>query len=469
MPTTRTRGVIRGHRGDIWRRLACLLAALHISILAAETPRPPNFVLIFLDDAGWADFRPFADTPYPTPNVQRLADEGCRFDNFYVPQAICSASRASLLTGCYPGRTKVFGAHPPKARGLEPGFATLGEVLQSRGYATAVFGKWHIGDQPDTRPPARGFGESCGLMYSNDMWEFHPENPSYWGQYPLQYWENGKITIERVTSEHQTMLTTWYTERAVDFIERHRQEPFLLYVPHSMPHVPLYCSDKFKGKSGHGLYADVMMELDWSVGEILKALDRTDVAANTLVVFTSDNGPWISYGNHAGKTPFREAKGTGFDGGIRSPCLVRFPGRVPAGTRSNRAFCSIDILPTFAHLAGAPLPANPIDGKEVWDVITGAPGAKSPHEFYAFSTDRTFEGVISGDGRWKLHLPHSYRTLVSPGMEGQAGQYRVTEIGLSLFDLTNDPTEARNVIGEFPEVAARLKALAERHQALFYQ
>lgn len=448
--------------------LGGLLACLCNLAIAQIEPRPPNFVLIFLDDAGWADFRPFAQTPYPTPNVQRLADEGCRFDNFYVPQAICSASRASLLTGCYPGRTRVFGAYPPKARGLEPQFATLGEVLQQRGYATAVFGKWHLGDQPQTRPPARGFQESRGLMVSNDMWEFHPENPTYWGQFPLQYWVNGQVTIERMTPELQPHLTTWYTESAVDFIQRHRNQPFFLYVPHSMPHVPLFCSDKFKGKSGAGLYADVMMELDWSVGEILKALDAAKVADHTLVLLTSDNGPWISYGEHAGKTPFREAKGTGFDGGIRSPCLVKYPGHLQPGTRSTRAFCSIDILPTFAHLAGAALPPNPIDGKNVWDLISGSPGATNPHAFYAFSTDRTFEGVLSSDGRWKLHLPHPYRTLVEPGRNGQAGKYRVDQIELSLFDLEHDPHETRNVIDQFPDVANRLRALAESHYNAFY-
>ena len=449
--------------------LGCFVALLQCVAIAQDPSRPPNFVLIFLDDAGWADFRPFGQTQYPTPNVQRLADEGCRFNNFYVPQAICSASRASLMTGCYPGRTRVFGAHPPRARGLEPAFTTLGEVLQARQYATAVFGKWHIGDQPDTRPPARGFKESCGLMYSNDMWEFHPENPSYWSQHPLQYWVNGEITIARVTQEHQALLTTWYTERAVDFIRRHRDQPFFLYLPHSMPHVPLFCSDKFKGKSGSSLYGDVIMELDWSVGEILKALDDANVADNTLVLFTSDNGPWVSYGNHAGKTPFREAKGTGFDGGIRSPCIVRFPGRIPPVTQSTNAFCSIDILPTFAHLAGAPLPRNPIDGKNVWDLLTTKPGAANPHECYAFSTGSTFEGVLSADGRWKLHLPHSYRTLVEPGHDGTAGKYKVLELGLSLFDLVNDPLEKQNVLDQFPDVAARLTARAESHRREFYQ
>ena len=265
---------------------------LQTAAAATMAGKRPNVVIIFLDDSGWSDFRPFGKPPYPTPNVERLAKQGCAFHNFYVPQAVCSASRSALMTGCYPGRTKVFGAHPPRARGLDPKFATMGEVLKRAGYRTAVFGKWHLGDQPETRPPARGFDESCGLMYSNDMWEFHPENPARYRDFPLQFWENGKIKIERVTAEHQPMLTTWYTEHAVDFIRRNKSEPFLLYVPHSMPHVPLFCSDKFKGKSGAGLYGDVMMEIDWSVGEITKALESSGVEDNTLVIFTSDNGPW---------------------------------------------------------------------------------------------------------------------------------------------------------------------------------
>lgn len=453
--------------------LGTLLALLATGSLTphearAATGTPPNFVIIFLDDSGWADFHPFGSPAYPTPNVERLAAEGCRFDQFYVPQAICSASRSALMTGCFPGRTKIFGAHAPKARGLDPKFATLAEVLKPGGYTTAVFGKWHLGDQPDTRPPARGFDESCGLMYSNDMWEFHPEDPEYWGKFPLQFWENGRVTIERVTSEHQTHLTTWYTEHAVDFIGRHKDGPFLLYLPHSMPHVPIFCSEKFKGKSGAGLYGDVIMELDWSVGEIGKALKAAGVEDRTLVILTSDNGPWISYGNHAGSTPYREAKGTSFDGGVRSACIMKWPGHIAAGTRSERAFSTVDLLPTLAGLAGAEPPKNPIDGRDVWDLVLGKPDAKNPHEYYPFSTGGTFEGIISGDGRWKLHLPHMYRTLVTPGQDGAAGKYRQENIGSSLFDMKNDPLETRNAIEEHPEVTARLQALAEAHRAEFF-
>jgi arylsulfatase A len=441
--------------------------AMH-SAGAAQTTKRPNFVIIFLDDSGWSDFRPFGKPEYPTPNVERLAKQSCAYHNFYVPQAICSASRSALMTGCYPGRTKVVGAHPPRARGLDPKFATMGEVLKSAGYRTAVFGKWHLGDQPETRPPARGFDESCGLMYSNDMWEFHPENPGNYSKFPLQFWENGEIKIERMTKEHQPMLTTWYTEHAVDFIKRHSKEPFLLYVPHTMPHVPLFCSDKFRGKSGAGLYGDVMMELDWSIGEITKALSTAGVEDNTVVVLTSDNGPWHSYGNHAGKTPFREAKGTGFDGGTRSACIMRYPGQIKAGSVSQRMICTIDLMPTFAQLAGAKLPSNLIDGKNVWDIIRGDRSAVNPHEFYAFSTGANFEGVISGDGKWKLHVPHSYRVLITPGNDGAAGKYRQETIDLSLFDMERDPLETTNVLGKYPEIAAKLQRFAERHKAEFY-
>ena len=450
-----------------------MAASASSSALTAAEGRPPNFVVILLDDAGWADFKPFGHPPYSTPNVEQLAAEGCRFNNFYVPQAICSASRSALLSGCYPGRTKVFGAHGPGARGLEPSFATMGEVLQAKGYKTAVFGKWHIGDQPETRPPARGFDESCGLMYSNDMWEFHPEAAQNY-KVPLQFWENGKVKVERMTPDLQPMLTTWYTEHAVDFIHRNKANPFLLYVPHSMPHVPLFRSEKFKDKSGAGVYGDVMMELDWSIGEILKALREDGLDENTLVVLTSDNGPWTSYGNHAGATPFREAKGTGFDGGTRSACIMRYPGKmeegkIAAGSASTKALCTIDLLPTFARLAGASLPKNPIDGLDVWDLIVDKPGAVNPHDFYAFSTADKFEGVISGDGHWKLHVPHAYRTLVEVGNNGKPGKFRQAKIDLSLFDMEKDPFETINVVEKFPDVASRMKMYAEQHRKQFFE
>jgi arylsulfatase A-like enzyme len=428
----------------------------------------PNVVIIFLDDSGWADFEPFGEVALKTPHVSQLASEGTAFHNFYVPQAVCSASRSALLSGCFPGRTKVFGAHGPNAWGLDTTFATMGEVFSRAGYATAAFGKWHCGDQPETRSYARGFDETCGLMYSNDMWKHHPESPQYWGQWPLRYWENGEVTIEEVDHGDQKNLTRWYTEHAVDFIDRHQEDPFLLYVPHSMPHVPLYCSDEFEGLSGKGLYWDVMLEIDWSVGQINQALKDRGIDDNTIVILSSDNGPWISYGDHAGITPYREAKGTSFDGGVRSACVMKFPGAIKAGTRSERTLGTVDLLPTLCHLAGITLPENEIDGENVWELITGAEGAKNPHEYYAFSNGSNFEGVMSGDGKWKLHLPHRYRTLDSAGSGGNAGRYEQARIDTALFNMETDPYESTNVLKDHPEVAEKLISLAEAHKLRFY-
>ena len=307
--------------------------------VARADDTPPNVVIIFLDDSGFSDFHPFGDPPYPTPNVERLATEGRRFTHFHVSQAICSASRGTLLTGCYPERTGLVGAIGPRVRGMDPKWPTIAQVLKPKGYATAAFGKWHIGDSPETRPPARGFDESCGLMYSNDMWRHHPQSRSF-DAYPLQFWENGHVVIEDVSPEEQTHLTSKYTEHAVDFIRRKKDQPFFLYLAHSMPHVPLAVSERFKGVSGAGLYGDVITEIDGSIGEVMRALRDAEVERRTLVVVTSDNGPWTSYGNHAGKTPYREAKGTGFDGGTRSACIMRFPGRIPAGTASDVMLCA---------------------------------------------------------------------------------------------------------------------------------
>jgi arylsulfatase A-like enzyme len=429
----------------------------------------PNVVIIFLDDAGWSDFEPFHKNHYPTPNLNLLASQGTQFHNFYVPQAVCSASRAALLSGCYPCRTGLHNAHGPNATGLDTTFRILPQLMKEAGYVTGAFGKWHIGDQEHTRPHNRGFDEHAGIMYSNDMWAGHPENPEYWGRYPLRFWENGEITIDSVTHEHQPHFTTWFTEKAVDFIGQHKDDPFFLYVPHPQPHVPLFVSEKFAGKSGTGLYGDVIMEIDWSVGQIMKALDDNGIADNTIVIFSSDNGPWISYGNHAGKTPFREAKGTSWDGGIRSPLVIRYPGKVPAGEISLNTFSTIDLLPTLANLTGSPLPDNPIDGKDVWPIIMNAEDATHPHDYYAISLNYQLQAIISGDGKWKLHLPHNYRTLNTGGKDGIPGKFMQASTDWALFDMIHDPQERQNVIGVYPEIAERLIRFAEEHNREFYE
>ncbi len=431
----------------------------------ADTPPAPNVVIMFLDDSGYSDFRPFGDPGYRTPNVEKLAADGVRFTRFYVPQAVCSASRASLLSGCYPEHTGVTGAHGPGAGGLSPRFTTLAEMLKKQGYATAQFGKWHIGDTPETRPMARGFDEHAGLMISNDMWRWNPVWKKRVGDAPLPYWENGAIKIVDVTPDDQKHLTGWATEGAVRFIQKHAGggKPFFLYVAHSMPHVPLYCRDEFKGKSRAGLYGDVMLEIDWSLGEIVKALDETGAGKNTIVMLTSDNGPWDEFGNHAGKTPFREHKGTSFDGGTRSALIVKYPERLEAGSVNDRAFASIDLFPTLSYLTGAKLPEYEIDGRNVWPLMRGDEGAENPHAYYAFSTGPRLEAVMTGDGEWKLHLPHGYRDVVRPGNDGERGVTRTSKIELSLFNLIRDPMEKDNLIKDHPEIAERLLGHVEAH------
>jgi arylsulfatase A-like enzyme len=449
--------------------LAAVLVFTLFSSLRLTAAEQPNIVLIFLDDAGYSDFHPFGNPPYETPSVQKLASEGVRYTRFYVPQAVCSASRASLLTGCYPHHTRVVGALGLGAAGLDPKFPTLAEVLKKSGYATAHFGKWHIGDQPATRPMARGFDEHAGLLVSNDMWRQNPAWKQRDSDNALPYWENGAIKIPDIQPEDQKHLTAWATDGATRFIRAQaKKQPFFLYVAHSMPHVPLFCRDEFMGKSGAGLYGDVIREIDWSVGEILTAIRESGVEKETIVLFTSDNGPWEEYGNHAGKTPFREHKGTSFDGGTRSALIVKYPQHLRPGTVNDRAFCSIDLFPTLAGLTGLALPDHPIDGKNIWSLMRGdGKNSENPHEYYYFSIGWSLEAVMSADGQWKLHLPHGYRDVVKAGHDGERGTTRLSRIERSLFNLNDDPLEQHNVIDKHPEIAERLGKAAESHLEKF--
>jgi arylsulfatase A-like enzyme len=429
---------------------------------AAEAPsRPParpNVVLIFCDDMGYADVGCYGAKNIETPNLDHLAREGVRFTDFCVAQAVCSASRAALMTGCYPNRVGIFGALGPRVQlGLRTNEITIAEVLKSRGFATAIYGKWHLGRPVEFLPKRQGFDDYFGLPYSNDMWPHHPTGGTNYPPLPL-------IAGDEVAQlmPDQTQLTTWYTERAVNFIEQHKAQPFFLYVAHSMPHVPLFVSDKFKGKSPRGLYGDVIMEIDWSVGEVLKALRAHQLEEKTLVIFTSDNGPWLLYGNHAGSAgPLREGKGTSFDGGVRVPCMMRWPGQIPAGLVCRELATTMDLLPTLARLAGAELPKDRIlDGKDIWPLISGQPGAKSPHEAFFYYWARHLQAVRSGP--WKLHFPHSYPQPNPPGADGKPGKMATQKIELALYDLEEDIGETNNVAVQHPEVVQRLQALADR-------
>jgi arylsulfatase A len=434
----------------------------------------PNVVIMFMDDMGYADIGPFGAKAYPTPHLDQMAKEGRKFTDFYVTQAVCSASRAGLLTGCYNVRIGINGALGPNSKqGLNPEETTIAEICKQKGYSTACFGKWHLGHHEKFLPLQHGFDEFFGLPYSNDMWPFHPgvlhlpmkERLKRWPHLPLL--EGNKVINPQVTGKDQEKLTTQYTERAVSFIEKNKDNPFFIYLPHSMVHVPLYVSEKFKGKSKAGLFGDVMMEVDWSVGQIMKTLRKYDLHQNTLFIFTSDNGPWLNYGDHAGSAaPLREGKGTMFDGGCREPTLAWWPGTIPANSICKEPAMTIDLLPTIANLAGTPLPKHKIDGKDILPLLINDQ-AKSPHEAYYFYYGNHLQAIRQG--KWKLHFPHGYRTMAGkPGGKGGIPvNYSQAKIGLSLFDLQKDIGEIVNLKEKFPKVTQRLKSLGESfHQEL---
>ncbi len=474
---TRSRSAV----SELWLKLVCrslrrqhvvhsVLAVTCIMLCSASVraDRLPNIVIVFMDDMGYADIGPFGAEGYETPHLDRMAREGRIFTDFYVTQAVCSASRAGLMTGCYNVRVGITGALDPKAKhGIHEDEVTIAEICQQKNYATACYGKWHLGHHKKFLPLQHGFDDYFGLPYSNDMWPWHPgvlhlpleQRLERWPHLPLI--DGNDIVNAEVSPKDQEQLTTWYTERAVSFIEDHHDEPFLIYLPHSMVHVPLYVSDRFRGKSRRGLFGDVMMEVDWSVGQIMDTLKKHQLQENTLVIFTSDNGPWLSYGDHCGSAgPLREGKGTMFDGGCRESCVMWWPGTIPAGSRCSEPAMTIDILPTIAGLIEAGLPDHRIDGKDIWPLISGEEGARSPHEAYYFYYRNQLQAVRSG--KWKLHFPHQYRTMAGRpgGTGGIPSKYSQATIGKELFNLESDIGETTNIAAQYPAVVTRLSELA---------
>lgn len=420
-----------------------------------------NFIIINLDDVGYGDFSCNGAYGYTTPNVDKMAVEGVRFTHFLAAQPISGASRAGLLTGCYPNRIGFAGAPGPGSTyGVHPDEMTIGEVLKQRGYSTAIYGKWHLGDAHQFLPLQNGFDEYYGLPYSNDMWPFHPQQGEVFNFPDLPTYEGNKIVGYNTD---QTQFTTDYTTRTVDFIRKNRSKPFFIYLAHSMPHVPLAVSDKFKGKSQQGLYGDVMMEIDWSIGEVLKALREQGIEENTLVVLTSDNGPWANYGNHAGSAAgLREAKATTFDGGNRIPCIMYWKGKTQPGTTCNKLASNIDLLPTLADISGSPLPTRTIDGVSLLPLIEGDKEANPRESFVYYYNKNDLEAVT--DGMFKLVFPHKYVTYAAyvPGNDGQPGRLDNLELTKAeLYDLRRDPGERNDVMSQYPEVAARLMRIAD--------
>ena len=430
-----------------------------------KNPARPNIVLIYADDLGYADLGCYGGTT-PTPNLDSIAAQGVRFTDFYVAQAVCSASRTALLTGCLPNRLGILGALGPNSKtGISDKETTIAEGLKEFGYKSAVFGKWHLGHLPKFLPTKHGFDEYYGLPYSNDMWPRHPEAKP--GAYPALPLIEGESIIAR--NPDQKLLTTSYTNHAISFIQRHKSEPFFLYLPHSMPHVPLYVSDEGKNKKGKGLFADVIAEIDRGIGRILATLKELKLEENTLVIFTSDNGPWLTYGDHAGSAkPLREGKGTSFEGGVRVPFVAKWPGRIKPGSVITEPAMTIDILPTLMRLQNPdwkPSPDMPIDGLDIRPLLMGDTTMKTPHEALYFYWGNQLQAVRVGD--WKLHFPHDYGSI-----EGKAGAtggkpngYTKKQIGVSLYNLRQDIGETKNLAGSEESVVELLKQKADAIRA----
>ena len=427
----------------MFRYLLCLIiSSCFVNGLFSKSP---NFIIIFTDDQGFEDIGCFGSPKIKTPHLDKLAAEGRKFTSFYSANSVCSPSRASLLTGCYPVRVSIPGVLFPRHEiGLNPDEITIADLLKSKGYATSCIGKWHIGHKPKFLPTRQGFDSYYGIPYSNDM-TIDPE-----ANLAADIKLREGFTLERIRNEKpkkdfvplmrneevieypcdQTTLTQRYTEEAVKFIEENKNKPFFLYLPHTMPHIPLFASEKFKGKSERGLYGDTIEEIDWSVGEIMKSLRDNNLDENTLVIYTSDNGPWKLKGGRGGSAhPLRGFKFQTYEGGMRVPCIMHWKGKVPAGSSCDEIAATIDLLPTIAGLSGAEMPnERTIDGKDIWPLIAGKKGAQTPHEIYFFYKGNKLESARQG--KWKLRRS---------GKKSQP---------VELYDLASDISESKNLAKE---------------------
>jgi arylsulfatase A-like enzyme len=435
-------------------------AAAHASVKQMESAKQPNFIIFFTDDQGYNDVGCYGSPDIRTPNFDQMAQEGVRFTDFYA-QPVCGPSRAALMTGCYPIRI----AEPENKKNqhnvLHPKEITIAEILKDVGYATALIGKWHLGGQradqynQELMPKGQGFDYFFGTPVHNGYTRTIDHK-----SFKTQLMRNDEILIDAMSQDDMDRVTQNYTKEAVQFIRDQSGSPFFLYLAHNMPHVPLGASEKFRGKSSRGLYGDAIEELDWSMGKLVETLKECDIDDNTFVLYVSDNGPWIEkhIGDYAGSAdPLRGWKMSAWEGGSRVPCIMRWPGRIPANKVCKDMLMTMDILPTFAKLAGATIPKDRIiDGKDVFPVITEQPDARDPHEaFYIYNYLR-LNAVRSG--KWKLVLPREK----SPTGTGWSGRMIDAVKEIELYDLEADIKEEHNVSDQNPEVVKRLKVLIEQ-------
>ena len=430
-------------------------------LVNCNTYDSPNVIFILTDDQGYGDLGVYGASDILTPNLDKLARDGAYFTSYYATQPVCSASRASILTGCYPDRIGIFNAYSPGSKvGINPNETTVAELLKEKGYSTAIFGKWHLGDAPKFNPLKHGFDEFYGILYSNDMWPKHPEQGTVFNFPDIELYENDKPI--KVLND-QTFLTDALTDKAIDFIKRNKSNPFFLYLPHPQPHVPLFASNKFLGTQKRGLYGDVINEIDYSVGRILKALKMEKLEENTIIIFTSDNGPWLSYGGHSGSAGiFREGKGTNWEGGHRVPSIVYYPNKIKSNTRIDAPAMGIDWLPTLVEFTRSKSPKNKIDGASLVPLLTGKTD-QSPHENFFFYY-RVNELHAVRHKNWKFYVPHTYRSL-----NGRVGTndgfpipYEMNTIKYpALFDLEKDPKEQIDLASKHPEIVIKISKIAD--------
>ena len=436
------------------------LIILLIIFSCNENNNSPNIVFILTDDLGYGDLSSYGSKTIETTNIDKLAKDGVKLTSYYAAQPVCSASRGAILTGSYPNRIGIHNAFGPNSNsGINQDEYTLAEMLKENGYATGIFGKWHLGSKKEFFPTNHGFDQFYGILYSNDMWRWHPEYPEGFPEDLLLY-EN-ETPIKEITD--QSNLTKDITSESIRFIEENKNSPFFLYIAHPQPHVPLFVSKDFEDITRNGLYADVITEIDYSVGRIINSLEENGLTENTIVVFTSDNGPWLSYGDHSGSSGiYREGKGTTWEGGVRVPSIIKFPNRLKPRI-IDEPVMGIDWMPTFASITGSKLSDNIIDGKNIWPLLSGKT-IKSPHEkLYFYYRVNELHSIRMDD--WKIHFARTYRSLNGKegGVDGIPVKYDMNLLeNNELYNLVEDPKEKNNVYDEFPEVASKLEELGRK-------
>jgi len=419
----------------------------------------PNIVFILADDLGYGDLSSYGSETIETINIDKLAEDGVKLTSYYAAQPVCSASRAAILTGAYPNRIGIYNAFGPTSdSGISHNEYTLAEMLKDNGYKTGIFGKWHLGSKKEFFPTNHGFDEFYGILYSNDMWRWHPEYPEGYPQDLLLY--RNENALKEIID--QSNLTKDITSESINFIEKNKDRPFFLYIAHPQPHVPLFVSKDFENITGNGLYADVITEIDYSVGRILDKLEESGLTENTIVVFTSDNGPWLSYGNHSGSSGiYREGKGTTWEGGVRVPSIIKFPNGLKPN-EIDEPLMAIDWMPTFAGITDSKLSKYKIDGKDIWPLLSGRE-SKSPHEkLYFYYRVNELHSIRMNN--WKIQFSRTYRSLNGKegGKDGIPVKYDMNLLEKNeLYNLKNDPKEIDNVYDQFPEIVKKMEKLAD--------